>query len=234
MKKTFYILLSLSVSVIIGNYVVQNYYKWQQRMQPIEVHGTVIKKPQNLTNFNLTSKNGELFDDSKLIGSWSIMFFGYTRCPDICPMTLSTLSSMYKLLDHSDRNLSKLPKMIFISIDPEHDNSQQVTNYSKYFNNNFIGLTGSQKQVNEITKNLGVVVQKVKLGENGKYSAVDQQNQMNTINEKNNNIETSYIFDHSSTLFVINPKGQLQAILTAPHKAENLAKDVTAIINKYS
>ncbi len=234
MKKTFYILLSLGVTVILGNYVVQNYHTWQQRMQPIEIHGTVVKKPQNLTNFNLTTRNGELFDDSKLIGNWSVMFFGYTRCPDICPMTLSTLSNMYKILQD---NSHTLPKMIFVSIDPEHDNSEQVTKYSQYFNNNFIGLTGSPKQVSDLTRSLGVVVQKVKLDENGEYTAQDNQNQSGSVSEKIekiDDIETSYIFDHSSTLYVINPKGQLQAILTAPHKAEILAEDITAIIKKYS
>jgi protein SCO1/2 len=216
MKKFFYILLSVSALFAVGSFVHDNYNKWQQKVQPININGTIVSKPKNIPNFTLNSGNGQTFDDSKLLSNWSIMFFGYTRCPDICPTTLNTLSTMYKNLNNVPKH--QMPKIIFVSIDSDHDHDQKnegdnkAAKYSQYFNNNFIGLTGSKAQIDELTKGLGVVVQK--------------------INNDSNDPE-NYVYDHSSTLYVINPRGQLQAILTAPHKPEELAKNIKSILNKF-
>lgn len=212
MKKTITFILSLVVVLVTGNFLYYGYQKWQTMITPINVHGTIVKKPKNVTNFSLTSSDGENFDDSKLLGQWSMLFFGYTRCPDICPTTLNTLSGMYKQLNSLPQN--KKPRVIFVSIDPEHDTSNQANKYSKYFNNNFIGLSGKRNQINQLSKSLGVVAQKVDL----KNSDGDEQ---------------AYVYDHSSTLYIINPKGQLQAILTAPHKSDNLATDYKNIVTKF-
>lgn len=197
----------------------KGYQLWQLHTQPIEIHGTLVKKPKNIPSFILNQGHGKTFDDSQLANHWSVMFFGYTRCPDICPSTLKTLSSMYKQL--SDLPSKQKPKIIFVSIDSEYDHDQhnehsnKATMYSQYFNNNFIGLTGSKAQIKELTNALGVVALKVKT------TSMTDENSDN------------YIFDHSSTLYVINPKGQLQAILTGPHKPDNLAKDIKSILTKF-
>lgn len=216
MKKTFYIVLSLCLLAFMGNFIYSGYLKMSERMRPITINGTIVKKPKNIPNFTLNHGHGETYDDSKLLNHWTVMFFGYTRCPDICPGTLKTLSSMYKNL--SDLPAKLQPKVIFVSIDSEHDhNSDNSTDnnaakYSQYFNNNFIGLTGSKSQIKELANGLGVVANKIDIG---------------TKDEKN------YIFDHSSTLYVINPRGQLQAILTGPHKTEELTKNMKLILNKF-
>lgn len=211
MKKTFYILIAAAILIFSGNFIYSNYNKWGQKVQPVNINGTVIKKPKNITSFNLNRGNNQTLSDMDLQNKWTLIFFGYTTCPDICPTTLSTLSTMYKTLD----NLPKkhMPQVLFVSIDPEHDYDGQADKYVKYFNSNFIGLTGSKTQLADLQSNLGVVAQKVMLD--------------------NNDGGQNYIYDHSSTIYVVNPQGQLQAILSAPHKADNLAKDYRAIINKF-
>lgn len=210
MKRGFYTLIAIVLLAVGGHFIVHNYHSWQQKVQPVNINGTALRKPKNIAPFVLNDSNSNSFDDSKLLNHWSILFFGYTRCPDICPTTLNTLNEMYKLM--ADLPTKKKPHVIFISFDSEHDNSKQVAQYSKYFNNNFIGLTGNDTQIANLTKSLGVVYQPVK--------AEDQD-------------DDSFLFDHSNTLFVINPKGQLQAIFTSPHNAKNLAQDYKLILNKY-
>jgi protein SCO1/2 len=144
------------------------------------------------------------------------MFFGYTRCPDICPATLAILNKTYEIIETFNLPPSQVPQVIFISIDSEFDNHTytRVNNYAKSFNKHFIGLSGSKNHIANLAKSMGVVYQTVGLNDD--------------------DVDINYMYDHSSTVFLINPKGQLQAIFTAPHKAENLARDYKTLINKYS
>ncbi len=207
MKKTFIALLALGIIFILGNFIYLNYSRWEYNVQPVNISGTLIPKGKNLPAFSLNNGSGS-FDDSRLLNKWSIMFFGYTRCPDICPNTLSILNKMYKEVDDLPRK--KRPQILFISVDSEHDTADTPDKYAKYFNKNFTGLSGNKNQLDLLTQSLGVVSTKVQLSSD------------------------NYIYDHSSTLFIINPKGQLQAILSAPFTAEQLAKDYKVLLNKYS
>lgn len=210
MKKTLYVLIAITLIIVTGKFIHSNYTKWGQKVQPVNINGAIIKKPKNLISFNLNQGNNINYSDTNLHDKWSVLFFGYTTCPDICPTTLTKLSDMYKGLDSISKK--HRPNIVFISIDPEHDADDQADKYAKYFNQNFVGLTGNQNQITELRNNLGVVAQKI---------ALDPENAQN------------YIYDHSSTLFIINPRGQLQAILSGPHKTENMIKDYKAIINKF-
>ena len=207
MKKAFIAIVALSLVFIFGNFIYLNYSKWEYNVQPVNISGTLIPKGKNLPAFILNDGSGS-FDDSRLLNRWSIMFFGYTRCPDICPNTLSILNKMYKQVDDLPRK--KRPQVLFISVDSEHDTNDTPNKYAKYFNKNFTGLSGTEAQLDSLTKGLGVVSTKVQVSAD------------------------NYIYDHSSTLFIINPKGQLQAILSAPFTAEQLAKDYRVLLNKYS
>ena len=210
MKKFFITLFVIAIIFGAANFVYLNYGKWQYNLQPVNISGTLIPIGKNLPAFSL-KLNDKNFSDANLLNKWSILFFGYTRCPDICPNTLSVLNKMYKELD-DEFPRKKRPHVTFISIDPEHDKDGSPDKYAKYFNKHFIGLTGNQSQLDLLTQSLGAVASRVKTGDN----------------------PDDYIFDHSSTLFVINPDGQLQAILTAPFTHEQLARDYRILVNKYS
>lgn len=213
MKKLIYSLISLAIIVATVNFIAANYNNWQRKLQPINIDGTIITKPFNLPAFTLNSSNDKKFTDQDLIKNWSILYFGYSRCPHICPATLSTLSNMYETIKTFELDKHKMPQVIFISIDSEVDNynPDNINKYAKYFNKNFIGLSGNDSQIQNITKAIGVAFKKLS------DTPADGE-----------------IFDHSSTIFVINPKGQLQALFSAPYKADNLAKDYRSILNKYS
>ena len=88
-----------------------------------------------LHGFELVDHNNQSLDNSRLSGKWSLMFFGYTNCPDICPTSLQTLSDMMNAIDDSDVRNSI--QVIFVSVDPERDSPEILKPYVQYFNEDF-------------------------------------------------------------------------------------------------
>jgi len=183
------------------------YLKKQRETMPPEISGIYLPKPEFVMPFVLTTAENENFTDENLLGQWSILFFGFTYCPDVCPTTLATLDNVMNTLEEKYPTLIK-PQVVFISIDPERDNLAQLNKYIRYFNTDFIGVTGSQKQLSTLSRQMGVVYDKVYLGERK---------------------DDDYLMEHSTSLAVVNPKGGIQAIFTAPHDVDIMADDIAAV-----
>jgi protein SCO1/2 len=167
---------------------------------PQLVTGTWLAPRRALADFSLTDQQGRKFGSANLRGHWSIMFFGYTNCPDFCPATLSTLAALQKQL-----RLEKgavLPQVLFVSVDAKRDTPAQLAKYVPYFDPSFIGLTAAdQGSIEEIARKLGVAVV-ITPTQDGNYSV-----------------------DHSGALFVLDPQGRLAALLTGPFTVQALAGD---------
>jgi protein SCO1/2 len=178
-------------------------------------NGTVLPQPRLINEFTLTDMNGQPFTRDRLHGHWSLVFFGFTRCPELCPTTLSTLNQMYQQLkaDHQD----PLPQIVFISVDPERDTPKQIKQYITGFNPDFFGATGSTIELEQMTQQFSVMYAKV-MQENAKAPTATQED---------------YTIDHSGTLLLVDPNGQLFAIFSMPHEAPALAQSFEKIINTY-
>lgn len=170
----------------------------QQRPQlPVQIQGLMWPKPKSLQTFSTIDQDGKEFGLQNLQGKWSFLFFGYTHCPDICPITLTVMAKVYKQLQ-SMQQQSEL-QMIFVSVDPERDTSEQLHSYVSYFNEGFVGLGGSLEQIQGLTGQMGIA-----FFHDQPTAAGD------------------YMVDHSASIFLIDPQGQLLAILSAPHQAEDI------------
>ena len=119
-----------------------------------EVSATVLRDAKPLPKFVLEDHFGNGFTNKNLKNQWSLVFFGYTHCPDICPTTLSLLNQVDQVLK-KESDIDK-PRIIFISVDPERDTIEQLTDYVTYFNPEFIGVTGSMENLQVLTKSLGI------------------------------------------------------------------------------
>jgi len=166
--------------------------------------GTAFPKAIAIQAFRLVDGDNKQFTNKDLTGRWSLLFFGFTHCHKICPTTLSELNKTYQILQKTDA--SNLPQVVFISIDPERDSPKVIRQYVMSFNKHFIGTTGSKSALDRLTKNLGIM-----------YAAAKKSN------------EKDYQVNHSSTILVINPKGQWAGILTPPFNAKVMATDFMAI-----
>lgn len=152
----------------------------------------------------LTDQHRQAFPMSKLKGGWSLMFFGFTNCPDICPTTLITMKQVEKHL--SQRNI----RYIFVSLDPQRDTSDTLKEYMSFFNPEFIALTGDIKDINKLSETMGVIYDI-----EGDTSSDD------------------YLVNHYAAILVIDPQGRLRAHILPPHNVAKVADAIIELSNYY-
>ncbi len=137
-----------------------------------------------LSEFELTQHNGETFTNQSLIGKWTLVFVGYTFCPDICPVTLAGINEVYPALSES---VKTTPLQVwFLSVDPKRDTAARLNEYINFFNPEFIGATGSHKQLFPLVRSMGM---------------------MYSLSESTDN--PNYLVDHSASIVVINPRANV-------------------------
>jgi protein SCO1/2 len=159
--------------------------------EELRINGAVVlNKPRIFSDFELIDHRGGAFNLERMQGVWSIIFFGFTHCPDICPTTLATLNDTYSKLKEQEKERLQI---IMISIDPERDTVENLAEYVPYFNDDFIGVTGNKHLIRRLTAELNIAYNKVPL-ESGDYT-----------------------MDHSTQLVLINPKGHYHGFFKAPH-----------------
>ena len=193
----------IGIALIVG---VGSALLWRQYgAAPVTLAtGTYLSPNRALPDFSLIDQHGQTFGSANLRGSWSMLFFGYTNCPDFCPTTLTTLAALEKRL----RSANALrPRVVFVSVDAKRDTPEQLAKYVPYFDPEFIGLTAAdQPAIQVLAKQLGVGV---------------------IITPK---ADGTYTVDHSTEIFVLNPAGQLAAILSGPFDVDNLEADFRRIV----
>lgn len=156
----------------------------------------VYPQPRALADFNLTDQHGDTVNRERLYGQWTLAFVGYTYCPDICPLTLAKLAGVQPEL----AALVKEPlKVWFISVDPNRDTIEQLNNYVSYFEQaNVLGMTAGHDQLFPFVRQLGLM-----------YAL-------------SSTTEENYLVDHSASVVLINPQGQLVAMFKPPMQVGQL------------
>jgi protein SCO1/2 len=179
---------------------------WRHRMPAVDLTtGTFITPSRALPDFTLIDQQGRPFGSANLHGHWSMVFFGYTNCPDLCPTTLTTLAAMEKRLRAA--KASVLPRVVFVSVDAKRDTPAQMAKYVPYFDPDFIGLTAAdQPSIEAVAKKLGV-------------SVILQPTS-----------DGNYTVDHSGAIFVVDPGGRVTAILSGPFGVDALQGDFQRIV----
>jgi protein SCO1/2 len=173
-----------------------------------QMSGTILPTPRALNAFTLTDDHNQPFTNQNLMGHWTFLFFGFTNCAHMCPMTMTTLKDMYGDLKQAKQSL---PQVVLISIDPQRDTVQRLHQFVTAFDPAFQGARGSEAQIEALSQELSILYMKVKAAGQTQQQAQDYQ------------------IDHSGTLLLINPKGQLYAIFSMPHDAKQIAKDFEMI-----
>ena len=176
--------------------------------KPIELEAGLWfgEQARALPEFELVDHSGEALNRTSLYGKWSLMFFGYTHCPDICPASLQTMSDMVQAIE--DPDVADAVRVYFVSVDPERDNSEVLASYVTYFNSDFTGATAIPEKLNPLTRSLGIA------------------------HDIRNKVEGNPVYDvdHSSAIVLINPKAEFAGIFSAPHDALAMARDLARIV----
>ena len=177
----------------------------------INNNATVLSQPKLLSNsLNLVDQNAHAFTTEQLKGKWSILFFGFTSCPDVCPVEMAILHAI-------SRQLAALsvptPQIILVSVDPENDTSLVLKNYLKSFSNNFIGLTGKTAEIKRFAKELGIYHQKT-----------SPEKTDNVDHSQHGKSSTKIQISHTASYLLINPNAEYHAVFSAPHNVTQVAK----------
>ncbi len=184
---------------------------WMWRDQgpaPSEPVGTVFPTARALPAFELENHHGEPWTRASLQGDWQLLFFGFTNCPDVCPMTLATLAGAVERLDADG---GPVPEVVFVSVDPGRDDPETLQRYVEHFNDAFMGVTGEREAIDRLTGALGISYSLGQPDENGDYPV-----------------------DHSAAILLINPEGDWQALWQPPHGREILAEEFRRIVRRYN
>ena len=117
------------------------------------------------SEFSLKDMNNNLITDESFQGPLTAIFFGFTNCPDICPMTLNKMDIAISRLKKENKSL----KLFFISVDPERDTPEVVKDYLNSFENNFVGITGEPEKIYLLSQSWGILSQKI-FKDDGEYN----------------------------------------------------------------
>ena len=128
------------------------------RPQVVEISsGTLLKTPRVIEPFVLTSATGAPFTNADLAHHWTLVFAGFTFCPDVCPTTLAELKAVQAKLGDDAAKV----RILFLSVDPGRDTPEKIASYLKFFSPDFLGATGDDAALETLGKNLGYVYAKV-------------------------------------------------------------------------
>ncbi len=159
-------------------------------------HALYYQKPRTIKPFELTDHHGKLFNQESFKGKWSWVFFGYTSCPHVCAPTLQKFNSIYDEL----KAINKESQVLLVSVDPQRDTQEALANFVGYFNDEFIALRADHSVLFPFSRNLGMMYTMVEAAE---------------LNEE-------YMVDHSSSIVLVNPQGQVSAIFKPEHEVGEL------------
>ena len=173
-----------------------------------EIGVTVYPQPIQLSEFELTDQFGNPFTEENLSGYWSILFLGYTNCPDICPLTMAELKQFYQRLD--DPEIKDDLRIVLVSVDAERDTPETMANYVNSFNREFIGLSGDYDSISKLASQV--------------FVAHSVAGKMPDHSEHADDADAGYLIEHSSHLSIFNEAGQLQAIVRQPVRDRDLLR----------
>lgn len=168
----------------------------------------VLPESRDIPAFTLTDQYGEAFGPQRLQGRWSLLFFGFTHCPDICPGTLFDLARVTDGLKQTVGDAAGRVQVVFVSVDPERDRPERLRDYIKYFDPDFIAVTGPDEQLEPLTRKLGIAY-RIEPHEAG---------------------AEQYGVDHSASVLLVGPEGRLYGVFPAPLDAAAMQSDLRNLL----
>ena len=167
--------------------------------------GVAVFNGPTLPALEFVDEKGDSANTRDLQGRWTLVFFGYTFCPDVCPMTLLQLSQLWKQLsDEQTRQLTAL----LVSVDPQRDTPAALKPYMNYFNPEFRAFTGNPENMQTLTGVLNAFYARVERPDTG-----------------------DYLMDHSANLILIDPQGRYRGYIEPPFTPVRMKPLVTALLN---
>ncbi len=196
--------IAIVTFLLLGTALVVSGCGGTQSAPPL--HGGRLEPPKVASDFTLTNQDGNPFSLSSTKGKVVMLYFGYTSCPDVCPLTLADMASARSELgDAADQ-----VQILFVTVDPERDSQAVLKKYVPAFDPGIIGLRGTPEEIKTVADAYGVKYKKTPL----KDSAL------------------GYAMDHSAFIYVVDRNGQLRELLPYGTQRQDITSDLKILINE--
>ena len=205
-QRTVFILVAL-IALVVG-LTVSKVLNTPRQVDPaalLDAGIVLLPRPRELPALSLIDQDGQAMATDRLDGRWSLLFFGYTFCPDICPATLAELRQLRGKLPEATRDALRV---VLVSVDPARDTPAQLKQYLDYFNAGFVGLTGELDDIQTLANGVGIP-----------FIPGDTS-------------RDNYTVDHSGNLVLLGPDGRQRGFIRAPLKVERLAERLPELIGR--
>lgn len=177
--------------------------RWERA--PPELRAVLWPHPHPVAPFTLLTQRREVFDATHLRSRWSLVFFGYLDCPDVCPATLLTMADLHRRL-RAEKGADEGMQFVFVSVDPAHDSPERLAGYLAWFDRDFIGLAGEPAQLAALAGSLGVAY----------AEQVDARGTRS--------------MEHSTSTLLVNPQGWVVGAFPAPHDPVRMQRQLRQLV----
>ncbi|MBC9252927.1 cytochrome c oxidase assembly protein [Pseudomonas alcaligenes] len=204
--KTVFILVAI-VALVLGltvHKVLNGKGDGLDKVAQLDAGIVLLPQSRSLPGLSLTNQDGQAVALDQLKGQWSLLFFGYTFCPDICPATLAQLRQLKGMLPAEAQ--ARL-RVVLVSVDPNRDTPQQLKQYLGYFDASFVGLTGAAADIQALASAVSIP-----------YIPADTT-------------KPNYTVDHSGNLVILAPDGTQRGFIRAPLNNEKLAEQLPLLLH---
>jgi protein SCO1 len=193
----------IGVGVLVG--LVLTLGAWKVFASSYTFQGSLINPPVPAADFTLTDQQGQPFRLSDQKGQVVLIFFGYTHCPDVCPIT----TAQFKLVKDRLGDQAKYVRFVFITVDPQRDDIETLHTYIEKFDPSFVGLTGDPVQLAGVWKDYGVYV-----------------------NQNASDTQDNYIDEHTARIYAIDAKGNLRLTYLFGTETDAIVQDISHLVRE--
>ncbi|MDH0483730.1 MULTISPECIES: SCO family protein [Pseudomonas] len=200
------LVLAAVVALVVGltvNKVLNSKGDGTDKVALLDAGIVLLPQSRSLPDLTLTNQEGQAVTANQLEGKWSLLFFGYTFCPDICPATLAQMRQLQGMLPAEAKERLRV---VLVTVDPHRDTPEQLKKYLAYFDPGFQGLTGSQEDIQKLASAVSIP-----------FIPADTSKE-------------NYTVDHSGNLVIIGPDGSQRGFIRAPVNVDKLAAQLPGLL----
>ncbi|MBF0184848.1 MAG: SCO family protein [Magnetococcales bacterium] len=207
-------------------------WRWMQSsadgpLFPAGLSSAVLPSPRPVQPFTLQDQDEKSFTLDQLRGRWTFLFFGYTHCPDICPMALGVLGDVFRQLQEKAGNHLTNSQVVFVSVDPKRDSAAHIRQYVQFFNPAFKGLTGTDEQIRAFAFQVGATyftAADFRDADKGEANKGEPGKGENSKGEEKGDKDADLI-SHTSAIFLLDPMARLTAMFPEYNNADKIVEE---------
>ena len=204
------LLIAIFIATVLGLFINKLTTPRTLSDDELLVNGLFLfDEPKLISDFEFISSNKKIFSKSDLMGKWTLMYFGFTKCPDECPTTMYQLSKLIKVLRDKEYKLDD-KQWILVSIDPERDTPEMIDNYAKGFDKDFIGVSNNRPMLLSLATQLSV---------------------NNVMPSSSNHMDHSHLDNHVNNIILLDPNGDFAVIFRPPFDVSRLSLTYQSVTN---